>query len=462
MRTACRSRHFPAGRASCPGRFPPEDLERAEVDALDDQVVPDDDPTQVGESMPFVAVFSRRHCNLSTLPNLDSVAQPCRPVGDCPMATMLRRGGHCPGYRFRPSTGYRHRLSPAESDFVMAYVLRLVEAGTVSPAKRGPYLSHPFLVPKAVGPPRLIIDYSHITQSLRVPRLHLPLFSNVLRSVAFPRGLAAIRFDLKHAFYSVPLHPWARFIITFLAGNRRFVFNRLPMGLATSPAALQHLLQEALAPLRSSVYVSWVHVDDLLFVDSPERLCVIASLVSALLAQWNFVVTTAKSQLTPCTVVNYLGLTLDFDSRSYKPLDAHVRAFFRIASSVSDSSPWARKEVYFGHAAFILASTLRLYPFFPYSVTRLTRFLHIVRAHTNFIMPMRVPPPRPSIVASDATPSCIAFTHVFTGFTFAAPRHAFQTHNELVALLHAVLYFRRSAVNFTDSTAVLSLCKSSL
>ena len=134
--------------------------------------------------------------------------------------------------------------------------------------------------------------------------------------------------------------------MTFLAGNRRFVFNRLPMGLATSPAARQHLVQEALAPLRSSVYVSWLHVDDLLFVDSPERLCAIASLVSALLAQWNFVGNTAKSQLTPCTVVNYLGLTLDFDSRSYKPLDAHVRAFFRIASSVSDSSPWARKEVW--------------------------------------------------------------------------------------------------------------------
>ena len=63
--------------------------------------------------------------------------------------------------------------------------------------------------------------------------------------------------------------------LPFWRGGARFSFNRLPMGLASSPSALQHILQEALAPLRNSVFVSWLHVDDILCVDTPTRLVVI-------------------------------------------------------------------------------------------------------------------------------------------------------------------------------------------
>ena len=99
--------------------------------------------------------------------------------------------------------------------------------------------------------------------------------------------------------------------------------------------------------------------------------------------------------------------------------------------------------------------------FFPFAVRRLVQFLHTARAHTRFIMPMRTPLPRPTFVASDATLFTLVFVHDRSGFTYVAPRTAFQTHNELFALLKAVLTFRRLAVFLTDSTAVLSLRKRS-
>lgn len=74
---------------------------------------------------------------------------------------------------------------------------------------------------------------------------------------------------------------------------------------------------------------------------------------------------------------------------------------------------------------------------------------------------MRTPLPRPSVVAADATPFTVAFTHLQSGFTHVARRFAFQTHNELFALLQAVLVFRRTAVFLTDSSAVISLCNRS-
>ena len=172
-------------------------------------------------------------------------------------------------------------------------------------------------------------------------------------------------------------------------------------------------------------------------MDSPDRLRAIAPLVLSLLSDWNFVVNESKSQLSPVSVVNYLGLTLNFATRAYRPLSVHVKSFFQFAATVSDSSPVKAK--FFGYAAFLLSSTIRIYPFFPYSVVSLARLLHILWFRTRFIMHRRIPLPRPQVVASDATPTCIAFTTISTGFTFALPRLGFQTHNELYALLQAIL-----------------------
>ena len=307
----------------------------------------------------------------------------------------------------------------------------------------------------------MIVDFSHLTSKISVPSLHLPLFTNVLRAVPIPTGLSAIRVDLQHAFYSVPLHPSVRFLTTFLVGKTRYAFNRLPMGLSSSPSCLPFLLQEALAPLRRAVFISWIHVDDLLIVDTPQRLAVIKPLLLSLLSSWNFVINAKKSQLQPSPLVEYLGLSLNFSTRVYAPLPCHIAAFFQFSRSVQSNSPPKLLERYFGHAAFLLSISIRLYPFFPSCPTSLTRLLAIVYKHTRFRMPMRVPQPRTVLVAADATPSAVAFINLRTGLTWAAPRVAFQTHNELYALLTAVLYFRRTATYLTDSAACLTLCKRS-
>lgn len=166
------------------------------------------------------------------------------------------------------------------------------------------------------------------------------------------------------------------------------------MGLSSSPSCLQFVLQEALAPLRRTVFLSWIHVDDLLVVDTPQRLSVIQPLLLSLLSSWNFSVNYKKSQLRPSPFVEYLGLSLNFCSREYAPSPCHIAAFFKLARSVHAGSPPKLLERFFGHAAFILSVSIRLYPFFPSCPASLTRLLAIVFKHTKFRMPMRVPHPR--------------------------------------------------------------------
>lgn len=148
-----------------------------------------------------------------------------------------------------------------------------------------------------------------ITPLLRTPALHLPQFSDVLRAKPIPCGVLAIRIDLSHAFYSVPLHPASRFLTTFRVSGSRSRFTRLPIGLSTSPSFLQ--------PLRASAFLVWAHIDDIILVDYPHCFSSRVTHLIEILRAWNFIINGRKSQLAPLAVINYLGLTLDFRQRDY-------------------------------------------------------------------------------------------------------------------------------------------------
>jgi len=81
------------------------------------------------------------------------------------------------------SSGAPPRSSdPQERALLETFVEALLEATVIEPARHGPFLSYPFLVPKAGGTARFIVNFSHLTDHLPVPKLHLPLFSTISRS----------------------------------------------------------------------------------------------------------------------------------------------------------------------------------------------------------------------------------------------------------------------------------------
>lgn len=111
---------------------------------------------------------------------------------------------------------------------------------------------------------------------------------DILRAHLVPRGLKAVRLDLSHAFYSLPVHNKSKFLTTFIFEGTRYRFNRLPMGLSPSPALLQNTLLEALAAFKSVFDIFWVHVDDILLAAPEERLKQELPCVLRTLHDWGF------------------------------------------------------------------------------------------------------------------------------------------------------------------------------
>lgn len=159
------------------------------------------------------------------------------------------------------SVGRRIALSPLHLAHVKSLVNKLEEAGLVVPARRCSFVSFPFLVPKATGEPRLIIDYSHLRGKYFTPPLHLPAFAQVIgRSAGAFSGAWFARIDLASAFYSMPVPDRLQAVTTFRVESKTYQFRVLPMGLFISPALLTRRLVEVLSHVDST----WTHVDDIL------------------------------------------------------------------------------------------------------------------------------------------------------------------------------------------------------
>ena len=141
----------------------------------------------------------------------------------------------------------------------------------------------------------------------------------MLRAARLPTGLLATRIDLRHAFYSVRLHPAARHVSSFALRTRRYQFTRLPMGLSLSPAFLQHVLEDVIRGPRKAAALSWVHVDDLLLVAEPHLIEGVTARVLEALSAAGFAVNTRKSQLAPVSHIAYLGLEISFIKRYFQP-----------------------------------------------------------------------------------------------------------------------------------------------
>ena len=273
--------------------------------------------------MPARALGKIKSLNFE-LPDFSCVAKPVTPCGLGPMAVKLRSGGFRFSYNnLVTSVGRRHILPPDQASVMRAFIDYLLLNNIIERAPRGPFLSFPFLIPKASGAPRLIIDYAHLTPFLNKPKISLPLFSDILRVHPVPRGLKAVRLDLSHAFYSLPVHDRSKFITTFMFDHVRYRFNRLPMGLSPSPALLQSTLMEALAPFKNLFSIFWVHVDDVLLAAPETLICEQLPLVIRTLHDWAFALNVKKSVLKPVSVIAFLGLWLDFKSRAFRPAPVH-------------------------------------------------------------------------------------------------------------------------------------------
>ena len=101
------------------------------------------------------------------------------------------------------------------------------------------FYSNVFLVRKASGGWRPVIDLKNLNAHIHAPHFRMFTTSSVLSSVK--KGDYAFKIDLQDVYFHVPIHPSSRKYLRFAFENRVYQFQVLPFGLNTAPQVFTRL-----------------------------------------------------------------------------------------------------------------------------------------------------------------------------------------------------------------------------
>ena len=216
-----------------------------------------------------------------------------------------------------------------------------------------------FVVTKASGGWRLIIDFTALNHFIVKTPFRMETTQSVLRSVR--RGDWMVSLDLKDAYLQVPVHPSSHRFLRFVAAGKVWQFHVLCFGLTTAPQVFTRVMAPVSAFLHSLGIRVLRYLDDWLVLAASCKEAIWArDNVLELCEDPGIVVNLEKSSLVPSQIVSYLGVRIDSQTFRASPTPMRIEKFFSIveeflSSRRQSASFW---RVLLGH----LASLIHLVP----------------------------------------------------------------------------------------------------
>ena len=221
------------------------------------------------------------------------------------------------------------------------------------------FYSRLFLVEKATGGWRPVIDLSHLNDFVQLTPFKMETVASVLLSVREGDFLASL--DLKDAYFQIPIHGSSRKLLRFMSEGTVYQFKALCFGLSTAPQVFTRVFAAVSAWAHARGIRLLRYLDDWLVLSSSEKKAKesIRELLS-LCRTLGIVINEKKSDLVPSQSAKYLGMTIDTGAGKVFPSLARVEKFLTVAERFcSMQSPPAQLwQVLLGH----LASLERLVP----------------------------------------------------------------------------------------------------
>ena len=221
------------------------------------------------------------------------------------------------------------------------------------------FYSRLFLVEKATGGWRPVIDLSHLNDFVQLTSFKMETVASVLLSVREGDFLASL--DLKDAYFQIPIHGSSRKLLRFMSEGTVYQFKALCFVLSTAPQAFTRVF----AAVSAWAHSRWIrllrYLDEWLVLSSSEKKAKESIRELLLLCRTlGIVINEKKSDLVPSQSAKYLGLTIDTGAGKVFPSLARVEKFLTVAERFcSMQSPPAQLwQVILGH----LASLERLVP----------------------------------------------------------------------------------------------------
>ena len=186
----------------------------------------------------------------------------------------------------------------------------LLRKGAVEPAPQSPgFYSCLFLVQKASGSWRPIIDLSTLNVYITSSHFHMETPQSVLRSIR--PGDWMVSLDLQDAYLQVPVHHDSRRYLRFVVAGKSYQFRVLCFGLTTAPQVFTRIMAPVSAILHKYGVRMLRYLDDWLILASTELACLqsrdrLLSICTELGIQVNL----TKSSLVPTQSLVYLGMEI--------------------------------------------------------------------------------------------------------------------------------------------------------
>ena len=171
------------------------------------------------------------------------------------------------------------------------------------------FYSNVFLVRKASGGWRPVIDLKNLNAHIHAPHFRMFTTSSVLSSVE--KGDYPFKIDLQDAYFHVPIHPSSRKYLRFAFENKVYQFRVLPFGLNTAPQVFTRLGHTVTAYLHRQGVSVIPYLDDWL-VHHPDRQILLRhqALLIDTLDLVGFILNRKKSELDLTQDLQFLGIHL--------------------------------------------------------------------------------------------------------------------------------------------------------
>ena len=138
----------------------------------------------------------------------------------------------------------------------------MLAQGVIVPSK-SPWASPIVLVRKKDGHMRFCVDYRKFNQVTKLDEFPLPRIDDTLELLAGARHFTTL--DMASVYWQVEMEPESHEKTAFATYSGLFEFQRMPFGLANTPATFQRLMEVVLASLARNICV--VYLDDVLVVE---------------------------------------------------------------------------------------------------------------------------------------------------------------------------------------------------
>ena len=216
------------------------------------------------------------------------------------------------------------------------------------------FYSRLFLVEKASGGWRPMIDLSHLNGFVQLTRFKMETVASVLLTVREGDFLASL--DLKDTYFQIPIHRSSRKLLRFMSEGTVYQFRALCFGLSTAPQVFTRVFAVVSAWAHSHGIRLLRYLDDWLDLSSSEREAKQAiQLLLSLCRTLGIVIKEKKSGLVPSQTAKYLGMTIDTEAGEVFPSLAQVEKFLTVAESfcTMDDPPAQLWQVILGHLALL-------------------------------------------------------------------------------------------------------------